>query len=521
MARTPLLAVLARALRRAQVVHLEDESPKTLARRAADAGPSRRTMLAGLALTPLVVACRPLLRPNRAPRVAVVGAGIAGLTCAYRLRQAGVRATVYEASRRVGGRMFTARGQLADGQLAELGAELIDSDHATMHALARELALPLDDLTADQAGLIADTCWFDGQLIAEAELIARLTPIAPRLLVDGRAAAGDDANARAALDRVPLATWLADVFATDELLRRLFDVAYTTEFGLPTETQSALNLLDMFDASDLEPLRVFGDSDERYHLHGGNDALPTALAAQLPDQLAFEHRLTRVAPRGDGVALTFTTPSGEIEVTADRVVVAVPLPLWRTVDSQAVPMPPAQRAALTALGMGTNAKLMLQFAERVWRSRGASGTAFSDAPPLQSTWDTSRGQAGASGVLTNFVGGARGVAMGEGTPAERAAEILPWIDAIWPGSAAAFRPGSALRMHWPTQPLTLGSYACFHPGQATTADLLGQAVGPLHLAGEHTSVDFQGYMEGGAESGARAAREVLAALGLHDPLAKS
>lgn len=72
-------------------------------------------------------------------------------------------------------------------------------------------------------------------------------------------------------------------------------------------------------------------------------------------------------------------------------------------------------------------------------------------------------------------------------------------------------------MHWPSVPTHEGSYACFQPGQAAWAGLEGVAEGALHFAGEHTSVDGQGYMEGAAESGARAAAEVLDALGVARP----
>src|SRR4051812_33762959 len=63
------------------------------------------------------------------PRVAIVGGGLAGLTAAYRLKQAGITAQVYEASTRFGGRCWTLRGAFADGQVAERGGELIDNNH--------------------------------------------------------------------------------------------------------------------------------------------------------------------------------------------------------------------------------------------------------------------------------------------------------------------------------------------------------------------------------------------------------
>ena len=88
-----------------------------------------------------------------------------------------------------------------------------------------------------------------------------------------------------------------------------------------------------------------------------------------------------------------------------------------------------------------------------------------------------------------------------------------FIDQIYPGTAEAFTK-KAVRQHWPSSPFTLGSYTCYKPGQySTLADSVATPVGNLIFAGEHTSADFNGYMEGAAESGERAAKEVLAKVG--------
>jgi monoamine oxidase len=131
----------------------------------------------------------------------------------------------------------------------------------------------------------------------------------------------------------------------------------------------------------------------------------------------------------------------------------------------------------------------------------------------QSTWDASRGQPGDAGVLTLFLGGHAGVAVGEGSAEERMRACLPDLDAIFPGSAAAYSEASALRMHWPSMPFTRGSYSCYRPGQAAWSGHEGERVGHVHFCGEHTSEHFQGYMEGAAESGERVASEILADLG--------
>ena len=158
-------------------------------------------------------------------------------------------------------------------------------------------------------------------------------------------------------------------------------------------------------------------------------------------------------------------------------------------------------------------ELIGQYESRVWLERQRmSGSSFSDLSP-QTTWDSSRGQPGTTGVLTILLGGFAGVDANGGTPEAELQSRLPELDQIFPGARAAYRKHSALRMHWPSARFALGSYACYRPGQAQWSGREGERVGRLHFCGEHTSSEFQGYMEGAIESGERVARELLADLG--------
>ncbi len=96
------------------------------------------------------------------PKVVIVGAGLAGLTCAYRLKQAGISAVIYEATSRVGGRCWTKRGFFKEGQIVERGGELIDSGHTEIQALAAELGLILDDLIEAESLGTEPFYYFDG-----------------------------------------------------------------------------------------------------------------------------------------------------------------------------------------------------------------------------------------------------------------------------------------------------------------------------------------------------------------------
>ncbi|HEX7477772.1 MAG TPA: NAD(P)/FAD-dependent oxidoreductase [Polyangiales bacterium] len=445
------------------------------------------------------------------PSVAIIGAGIAGLLCGHRLKQAGVHAQIYDANNRVGGRMFTARGQLPEGQIAELGGEFIDTAHRTLHALAAELGLTLDDLLADSAHVRTQTFHFAGRVLEEVELVSAMRPLSRHLQAD-IAAASTDPQRRASLDATSLAAYLNAFSDLDPTLKQVLLVAYRGEFGLEPEEQSAWNLLSLIGSVPPELFQLLGDSDERYRTRGGNDLFATKLSAKLAAQIQLGHRLVRVTQQPNGrfhVALDRGASTREQDF--DKLVFALPWTQLRQVELE-LPLPRRKRDMIAQLGYGTNSKLIGQFRSRVWRQEhAASGYAFTDLAP-QELWDTSWRQPGERGLLTVFVGGKLGFEIAQGTPETRMRGMLDDLDRIFPHTKPAYVADSALRMAWPTAPHFFGSYACYRPGQAQWAGSEAERVGHLHFCGEHTSREFQGYMEGAAESGERAAREVLADL---------
>lgn len=521
MARSPLFRKLRRLARRARAAHLglSQPGPQPTSTRE---GPTRRDVLFGslgaAALLPLAQACGD--NAGGGPSIAIIGAGIAGLTAAHFLEQAGVRAEVYEASMRAGGRMFTARGMLAGEQLVELGGELVDSDHVVVPTLAGLYGLTLDDLQQATAGLAQDVFHFDGAVVPEATLVAEFTPVAMQM--EMAVTAGDESEDEfARIDALSIPEWLEQEagLPASSLIRRILELAYLEEFGLEVEEQSAWNLITLIDYSTPDPFRIFGDSDERYHIHQGNDALPTRMAERLADRVHLDHALTKVVQDGDAFELTFARAgASDVVARVDHVVYALPFTKLREVDLAGAGLSEDKRTVIAELGYGQNAKLMMQFGTRHWETAHQSaGSCITDIGQLQTTWATSRGQLGSQGILTNFVGGARGMAIGEGTPESQAQTVLPWIDTVFPGTAATYLAGSAIRHHWPTAPFARGSYATYKVGQWAFFGTEGTREGNQHFCGEHCSENFQGYMEGGAETGALVAAELLDDLGVGLP----
>jgi monoamine oxidase len=414
--------------------------------------------------------------------------------------------------------MYTARDMFPNGQVAELGGELIDSGHLTMHALAQELQIALDDREAGMEGITAEVWWVEGKAIPEATILEQFRQVAPRMAELEMMADEDDATFER-LDNTSMASWLDENLQDAPELKSVLTSAYRGEYGRELEEQSVLNLLYLIGSDELDEFRIFGASDERYHTHAGSDTFPQELAKRLqPGQIVLEHKLVRAARRGAGYTLTFEDAAGGLrDIEADLVVFALPFSVLRDVDLSALELSDEKQRVISELNYGTNAKLMGAFNTRVWREQHASSGSVTSDEPFQQCWDTSIGQAGTSGLLTNFLGGRQGEQSGEGDPESVYTSLtLPGVEKIFPGALNEYVANSAVRMHWPSSPHTRGSYACYAPGQWAFygTEGLPEHEGALQFCGEHTSLDNQGYMEGAAETGALVAGALLERLGV-------
>jgi monoamine oxidase len=452
-----------------------------------------------------------------APRIVVVGAGLAGLTCAYRLKQAGYNAQVYEASDRVGGRCWTIRAAFADGQLAEHGGELIDQGHTEVRHLANELSLTLDNLLAAEPNGTEDFFLFDGQRYPFAQATSDLKAIWQQIHSDASAASyptlySSSTQRGRELDALSIAQYI-ELYVpggrASKLGQRL-DIAYNIEYGAEITQQSSLNLLYLLAYSGQGQLRIFGPSNEKYRVVGGNDQIPQRLAQRLQGQITLGSALVSIKRGTDGAyALAFDQGGRTRPVTADKVVLALPFSILRSsVDYAKAGFNDVKRRAIAQLGMGTNSKLHVQFRDRHWYGLGNNGNTFADTG-YQNTWEVTRAQPGASGILVDYTGGTIGASFGTGTPTSRAQQFLAQIEPVLPGITGKWN-GRATIDFWTAYPWTKGSYSYWQVGQYSSfAGAEREQSFDCHFAGEHTSIDFQGYLNGAVETGERAATEIL------------
>jgi monoamine oxidase len=495
MARTPLFGALKRAMLQSGA-----SGPRALSRRSF------------LAMAAALAACQG--RPGG--DVAIIGGGTAGLTAAFRLLNAGRAVTLYEASDRLGGRMFTRRDFNEDGQFCELGGELVDTNHTALRTLAGELGVEIQRVAPENG---QEFYHVDGRLYTQADMIGAdgqgaFARLAPRIAEDQAKLLDAEENwtdhARA-LDQVSLADYLARLSnLAPAWAREVLEIAYRGEFGLETRQQSALNLVDFISTETAHGFHVFGDSDEAFRIAGGSSSLPDALAARIGEPpRRLRHVLTAIA-RGDvGVRLTFDSPEGAVTQEHAHVILALPFTKLRQVQGvDALGLEPEQLRAIRELGYGDNSKLMASTRTRPWLTQRwpapSVGAFYSDQ--FQLMWDTSRGQPGEHGIVTNFLQNAENRAAALNT-------LRRGLRRFSPASAEAIDEAKLAFMVWKQHPFTLGSYAGARVGQYTTLlenTATPSADGRIHFAGEHTSVDFLGFMNGAVESGERAAAALLA-----------
>jgi monoamine oxidase len=508
--RTPLVRPLQDAV--AAVAAEEGRTTRRALLRRAGAGAVGLTALGRLT---------PAARAVAVPRIVVVGAGLAGLTCAYRLRQAGYVSQVFEASGRVGGRCWTIRDAFAEGQIAEHGGELIDQGHNAIRNLAQELGLELDNLLRAEVNGTEMRAYLGGTPYTLAEITDDIRQVWQTIHKDVSAAGYptlfDSYTQRGLeLDRLSIVDWI-DRSIPDGMrsrLGRLLDVAYTIEYGADSSEQSALNLLYLLGFTGQGQFRVFGKSNEKYHVRGGNDRIPARLAEVLAGQITTGAELVAVRRTSSGAyTLTFDVGRGTSTVTADALVLALPFSILRTsVDLTRAGFSARKMLAIRELGMGTNSKLHLQFRTRHWNHLDSNGETYADTG-YQNTWEVTRAQAGASGILVDYTGGRIGSSFGSGTASGHAAQFLRQLEPVLPGIAAEWN-GRATVDSWPGYEWTRGSYSYWKVGQYTAfAGVEGRQEGNAHFCGEHTSIDFQGYLNGAVDTGERVAGEVIADLG--------
>ena len=426
-----------------------------------------------------------------------------------------------------------------NNQKSEWCAEFIDSGHTTILGLITRFGLTAIDEVAAQPANSADTLFFKNGYYSQSQSDADFVPVNNILQSQIAAAPSTTYNSYNSLgyrlDNTSVYAWIEKYVPNGHKssLGRYLDSAYNQEYGLDTKLQSSLNLVYElgYQPGPGPAWSIYGMSDQRFSILGGNERLPLAIAAALPTKSIVTHcALTKLAMASGGAyELTFNTPLGVRTIVADEIILTLPFSVLRGLDVSEAGFTPLKHDAIQHLGYGTNSKLALQFDQRSWDAPGhpwglGDGNIYTDLF-FQNTWDSSRGIAGATGVLTSYMGGSHGAsftasaspyATAATDPAvkEYAKAFLRELEPVWPGISKLWNGKATLSTPW-RDPNLLGSYSCWKVGQYTTfAGYEGVRQANCHFAGEHCSINYQGFMEGAARTGVAAAQQILGDYGV-------
>lgn len=481
------------------------------------------------------------LTPKRAwsaaaRRTVIVGGGLAGLRCAHKLWvDRGIASTVYEWDDHAGGRCETLRSYFANDQIVEMHGEFISSEHTSMLALAARFRLSLDNTGVYPPGT-NDTYWFLGGRYTQAELNADWQSFGYGLFQHAIKAAPWRQNHRSytragyEYDHLSVVDWVNGHVpdGMNSPFGKLCAADSEGEYGSPADQQSALNLIYLLAFDDsaggkgLQPRNspVLAGTDEKWHITGGNDQVVTGMIGELPPgTIRLGEKLVAVVSRSNGtVCCTFDRGSTSHDVVADELVLAIPFSTLRQVDLSQAGIPALKMKAIDTLGYGTNSKILLQFDTRPWNADGRTGNSIEDTLAAQ-TWETTNYQPGPQGIMLSFPGGAQGAALADRyglttdeapAPPLMASDLLASLEQIFPGCTAAYN-GLAYYNNGVIDPHILGAWSNYLIGQYTQfSGVEPLPEGSLHFCGEHTSLDFQGYMEGAVTEGERVSRAIRA-----------
>jgi monoamine oxidase len=457
----------------------------------------RREFLATTAATAAAAAQAADPPPHREVDVAIVGAGLAGLTAARELRRLGVGACVVEARDRVGGR--TLDHPVGKGDVAEGGGQWVGPTQTAILALAKDLGVATFKSYAKGKTVLA----LGGARLAVAPdrlgsaEVRRLQKALDELAQEVPADAPWKARRAKEWDATTVGEWLkANSKGADA--RESVGLEVETALGPPGRTSLLWYLFYLRSAGGTKALN---SGAQEMRLRGGPQALSKKMAADLKGDLILSSPVSRIATGADRVAVE----SKRARLSARRVVVAMmPADARRIAFAPALP---AKRAGLMKSWKGEPAfKVNAVYAKPFWRADGLSGMAVSDRGPVGVSFDNSPPD-GSRGVLVAFVEPSK---LPKGKDGRRKA-ILEDLVALF--GKAAGEPVELVETDWSAEEWTAGCVSPLPPGVVTEfGAALREPVGRVHWAGAETSELWCGYMDGAVRSGLRVAAEVKKAL---------
>ncbi len=449
-------------------------------------------------------------------KVVVMGAGLAGLSAAFELTQAGHDVTILEAQMRPGGRVLTLRQPFSDGLYAEAGAARVPGNHDLTLKYAKLFNLTLDPYQRNASELARVVYHhkrrFTVQPDEDFNLLAHfpldLTLEERELGFDGLwqkylRPAIEEMGDRNSPDWPPQSAKKYDHMTVEELMR---------EQGASPGVVAAINFALDRHHDDRRPSALWAlagwyddtGSEQMYKIRGGTDLLPKAFAARLAEKIRYGSPVVRIEHDTRSVRLVFSQAGVHQTIAGDYLICAIPYSVLRDVEISP-PFTPEKQRAVAELTFTPAARVFLQFKRRFWLEEGFSG--FAETDVLHSIWNPTFDQPGPRGILLSFLWDSRARDLTAMTEDERINYTLKYMEKIFPGIRHHFEGG--VTKSWGDDPWARGCSVYLKPGQVTSLlPYIARHEGRIHFAGTHTYPQEAGWMQGAFVSGIRAAREI-------------
>lgn len=464
---------------------------------------------------PLAIIRDGLPKTTQPRDVVIVGAGMAGLCAGYELLRAGHRPVILEAQHRVGGRVLTLREPFSDGLHAEAGAMRIPRSHAlTMayieHFGLRTLPFTMNNPRAyyylngrryrvDEANTNPDGLGFACHETERGRSHNQLWAAALRPLV-------------ARLEKDPAGAWdeivaQYDQYSTREFLETCgWSEGAIEMFGLLADQEALMN------SSFLELFREEAGNyyTDMIQIEGGQDRLPGAFLPELRRHIRFGARMIALEQTADSATVIYETPAGRFRATGDQVLITVPFPVLRHMETQPL-FSRAKQRAIRQLHYDASAKIWLQFRRRFWEEdEGIYGGGTATDLPIRVVYYPDHGrETGRGVVLASYTWSEDAQRWGSLLPEDRLTQALEDLAQIHPQAAQEYECGASKM--WHDDEFAGGAFALFDPEQQS---LLYQDIvasqGRVRFAGEHASL-YHAWIQGAIESGLREAVAINAA----------
>jgi monoamine oxidase len=440
--------------------------------------------------------------------VGIVGAGLAGLTAARELTEAGLDVVVLEARNRVGGR--TAAGSLSTGDAIDRGAEWINAENDRVLELVEEFDLELCEqyeAGVDQVAVAGEL--FDHENRFQAlpedsatelrEALERIESLRRNVPLESPSEAPDADR----WDAITIDAWKCETMAT-AAAREAFDAFVRSEFTVEPSEISLLYLLAAVDAAgglgvDEEAVSVA----QEYRLAGSTQQLSRGLADELGDAIRLNEPVRRIDRSGEDVTLV----SDDGSYAVSDAIVAIPPPLIGHIEHEP-PLPARRRGLVQRMPMGAVIKYIVAYEDPFWREDGYSGSVLAADGVVTEVEDATLPD-GDRGLLVGFVAGADALEWSDQPATKRRERVLEELGRYFGPRATeplAYDDETWSKTRWST-----GGYnASMTPGTLTTCgDVLREPVGRVRWAGSETALEWHGFMEGAISSGERVANEVI------------